>query len=489
MLNYVLDYRYISDTFVLSPHTYYENRRIKNLQTAAEINERFRAHFEYIREIGFNTLRLCFDRMQGENFYCVDGKKISVQTDYEAILRALDTVVNIAKESDLKIMLLLPNSIDNKNLGDFTTKLLQHFCAEPTIFAYDFINEPLYFDRNTSRTKEQVFAIVNEWKLQMDSYAPHQLFTIGFAEPLEVFRWDPQLLPVDFVCFHTYHPLRVPNEMYWYGTYIDKPFMIGETGLPADNDSISYEDQRRFMKESYEYARDCGAIGYGWWEFQYARNYANIGEEANDAQATYQDDFNARHIGLINNKDSVITKKNKYIIYGMPKPATVEIVRFADYKVQKKRRPLNYYNILNYSNFVIRGSVINESTQKPIEGAVIRGWNKDWTIGVNTFSDSLGNFMLYSNDQCTHFKISAPGMTAVTFNYPKLEYTATECATTHIDSVPNRTLEYQQISYKPFVDTATGRLFALKPELFSNAQFATSIQPVYVKPIAIETIP
>lgn len=470
MLNYVLDYRYINDTFVLSPHKHYENKRIGELQTIAEINERFRAHFEYIREMGFNTVRLCFDRVGGSNFYQADGKKIFVQTDYNAILRALDTVVNIARENDLKIMLLIREPIDNKEMEDFTVKILQHFCAEPTIFAYDFINEPLYFDPNTKRGKEDVVAIVDDWRTLMKRYAPHQLLTIGFAEPLEVFRWDPQLLDVDFVSFHTYHPLRVLNEMYWYSTYVNKPFMIGETGLPADNDSIPYEHQRQFMKMSYEFARDCGAIGYGWWEFQ----------------ETEQGDFNARHTGLLNKNDSVITKKNKYIIHGMPKPAVAEIAHFANYEPQEKQRPVNYHDMLGYSNFLIRGSVINGDTHKPVEGAVIRGWNKYWTVGVNTFSDSLGNFTLFGNDKCVRFKVSAPGMNAVYFEYNSLKYTATEFAYTHIDSVPNRTLEYQNISYKPFLDTIANMVFVFNPDLFSNAQFETSIAPVVLKPVLVK---
>lgn len=470
MLNYVLNYRYVADTFSLSPHVHYEDKRIGTLQSATEINERFRAHFECIREMGFNTLRLCFDRVGGDDFYIADDKKMFVQSDYEAILQALDTVVSIAKESDLKIMLLVRQPIDNQKMLDFTVKILQHFCSNPTIFAYDFINEPLYFDANGARSKEQVLAIVNEWKTMMTTYAPHQLLTIGFAEPLEVFRWDPQLLPVDFMSFHTYHPLRVPSEIYWYSTYINKPFMIGEVGLPADNDSVSYEEQRQFMKESYEYARDCGAIGYGWWEFQ----------------ETYQGDFNARYTGILNKKDSIITKKNKYVVYGTAKPAVEEIAHFANYVPQEKQRPVNYNNMLGYSNFVIQGSVINGATKKPIEGAVIRGWNKNWSVGVNTFTDSLGNFTLFSNDKCVRFKISAPGMTTISIENSNFEYSATENVVTHIDSVPNRLREYQKISYKPFVDSASGRIFASNSELFSKAQYATTMKPIYLKPIAIK---
>ncbi|MCL2329226.1 MAG: carboxypeptidase-like regulatory domain-containing protein [Bacteroidetes bacterium] len=483
MINYVLNWRVVNDTFVLSPHRYYEDKRIAGLQTAAEINERFRAHFEYIREMGFNTIRLCFDRTSGENFYEADGKKIFVKENYAEILRALDTVVRIARENDLKLMLLIKEPVENADLEFFTEKLLQHFCAEPTIFTYDFINEPLYFDKNGKRSKEDVVAIVAGWRAMMTRLAPHQLFTIGFAEPLEVFRWDAQLLDVDFVSFHTYHPLRALNEIYWYSTYIDKPFMIGETALPADNDTVPYEYQRQFLKKSYEFARDCGAIGYGWWEFQEAHGYG-----WSNFKETCCGDFNVRHTALLNTRDSVVTAKNKYIIYGTPKPAVAEIAYFSDYQPKTKQRPVNYYNMLGYSNFVIHGSVIDGTTEKPVAGAVIRGWNKEWNVGVNTFSDEQGNFTLFSNDKLVHFKISAPGMNAVNFTNKSLEYSATKFAYTHIDSVPNRLLEYQNISYMPFLDTVANTVFVFNPDLFSKAQFETSIAPVYLKPIAIKSV-
>ncbi len=479
MINYVLNWRVIDNTPLLSPHRFYENKRIAGLQSSAEINERFRAHFEYIREMGFNTMRLCLDRTSGENFYEADGTKIFAKENYAEILCALDTVVSIARESDLKIMLLIKEPIAHNDFAFFTEKLLQHFCAEPTIFAYDFINEPLYFDKN-SKNKEDVIEIVAKWRAMMTHFAPYQLLTIGLAEPLEVFRWDAQLLDVDFISFHTYHPLRVLNEIYWYSTYIDKPFIIGETSLPADNDTVPYEYQRQFLKASYEYARDAGAIGYGWWEFQEALGYgwANFEE-------TCCGDFNVRHTALLSANDSIITAKNKYIIHGSAKPAVAEIANFANYQPKAKHIPVNYYNMLGYSNFLIKGSVLN-SHKKPVAGAVIRAWNKEWNVGVNTFSDAQGNFTLYSNDKLAHFKVSAPGMTTVTFNYKSLEYTATEFAHTHIDSVPNRFLEYQNISYKPFLDTAKNTVFEFNPDLFSQAQFETSIEPVYLKEIEIK---
>jgi spore coat protein CotH len=98
----------------------------------------------------------------------------------------------------------------------------------------------------------------------MKQNAPNQLFTIGFSEPIEIFNWDPAMSPVDFVCFHSYHPLRVKNEIYWYAKYINKPLMVEEIALPADGDLVPYSHQANFAKYISEYAIDCGIASFGW---------------------------------------------------------------------------------------------------------------------------------------------------------------------------------------------------------------------------------
>ena len=224
-------------------------------------------------------------------------------------------------------------------------------------------------------------------------YAPHQLFTVATAEPIEVFVWDPSMLPVDFIEMHTYHPLRVQAEMWWYSHYCGKPWMVGETGLPADGDSVSYNEQERFMKESYLYARANGTIGYGWWEFQDCPSGVN---------------FEAQYTGL---RDA----------QGRRKPAAdmAESLQNLCLGQAGRTMPVNYYNMLAYRNLATTGTVV-DGKGHPIEGAVIRGWNDDWSVGVNTYSDSKGRFRLVSNDICTHFEVSAPGYSRVKFDKAKL---------------------------------------------------------------------
>ncbi len=471
MLNYVIEYRNINHEFVVSPCKYYENPDIYEYHTKAEIRHQLEGHFQLIKELGFNTIRLCFDRIscdkKGRYGYVADDTFFYIDTDYDKIIAGLNECLQIASEKDLKIMLLIKPPIQNKSLEKFTLRLLNAFKNLPTLFAYDFINEPLYFDKNDSRTKEEAIRIGKKWKKMMRKHAPYQLFTIGFSEPIEVFKWDPYLLPVDFIQIHTYHPLRVPNEIYWYSKYMNKPWMIGETALPADNLSVSYEHQRQFMIDVFRYTVDCGGCGFGWWEFQEIQN----------------SHFEAQYAGLLNHEGFIQTKNGKHSIQGSLKPAALEIQHLINYQKQQPKQAVNYYNMLGYTNFCIQGNILDKNTKKPIEGAVVRGWNKDWSVGMNTFTNEKGEFTLYSNDECVHFEISAPGMSKTKFD-KKIHYKPVDATSnTELD---DKKLEYHMISYAPFLydtnftDNFQYPIFSFKAEKFTQYKYIAEMPSVYL---------
>jgi len=472
MLNYVICIREIDKTPVVSSLKQYENPDIYEANNLIENETQLRGHLQLIKDMGFNSIRLVFDRMGTDSigFYYGEDKRYYINNDYESILNAMENYLKIVSEYDLKVMFLIRRPVENKDLENFTIKILTRFKDITTIFAYDFFNEPLYFDNidkpsgKMFREKKDAIEIVENWAKMIDKYAPNQLLTIGFSEPLEVFEWDPSVLPVDFIAFHTYNPLRVPNEIYWYSKYTNKPWMIGETALPADNDSIPYEHQQLFMREVYQRIIDCNGAGLGWWEFQ-ELNYSH---------------FEAKYTGLLNHEAITTTKDGKYKIIGTVKPAVKEIENFIKYKKKDCDCKSNYYNMIGYKNIVLTGKIINETTNKPVEGAVIRGWNESWSVGQNTFSDKDGNFTLYSNDICTHFEISAPGMTNTKFD-KKVEYTPTSSHNIKIENLPNKDLEYHKISYMPFLlnkvenqDSITNiqnYIFNFEKSLFSKSLF------------------
>jgi hypothetical protein len=239
--------------------------------------------------------------------------------------------------------------------------------------------------------------------------------------------------------------------------------MIGETALPADGDSITYDEQRQFMKEVYRRVVDCGGRGLGWWEFQ---------------DSPYGT-FEAKYTGVLNHEGTTTTKDGRYTIIGTIKPVVEEISKFKDYTPQANCMPMvNYYNMLGYRNIVLCGKIVNGMDDKPVEGAVISGWNENWGVGINTFTNEKGEFTLYSNDVCVHFEISAPKMTKLKFDYITKYYPITESGIT-LQSLPDQYLEYHTISYKPFLlskdssdsITAESHIFNFDATKFNQAKF------------------
>ena len=381
MLNYKCFFGGLGDSLEVVPAPWY---------TGGDI----RSHFDTIASWGFNAVRLCLDGDWS------DG-------DTAAMHRATRRAVMQADSAGLRVMLLVHPPLDAFWMA-YTAGLMRRLADVPALWAYDLMNEPLYFDPKPRRDKRQANKIVQTWRTMVRQNAPHQLFTLALAEPIEVFEWDPSMLAVDFVEMHTYHPLRVQSEMWWYANHCGKPWMVGETGLPADGDSVPYEAQAEFMRQTYRYAMACGACGYGWWEFQDCPDGVN---------------FEARYTGL---RDSA----------GRAKPAATLLRLVSAANSTDPRMPVNYYNMLAYGNVAVTGMVTDRGG-RPIEGAVIRGWNEDWSVGINTYSRPDGTFRLVSNDVCTHFEIAAPGYDEAKFDR-RLSYPSDM-------SLPDKEREYQQI--------------------------------------------
>lgn len=480
MVNYVLELRELDNRQYLVPLKEYNASDVFESSTEEELIAECHGQLQIMKDMGFNSIRLCMDRIEVNEhgyFYPTDSagtpKALYLKESTEEILAAFEQYVNIAAEMDMRIMWLLKPPIHDEELWSFTKSLLKRFSDQPALFAYDFFNEPLYFDIKREADKKNVIRVVNSWRSLMRSHAPNQLITLGLSEPTEVFRWDPSLLDVDFISFHTYHPLRVLNEIYWYSNYGGKPWMVGETGLQADGDSISYADQTQFNQTVYDQVRNCGGIGIGFWEFQ---------------EVTYSN-FEGNHTGLINREGTTTSSDGMYTMKGTIKPAGKNIRHLEERRtIAPCEQPLNYYNILGYNNFVLKGRLINTETNEPIEGAVIRGWNDDWSVGMNTFSNEEGWFSLYSNDNCVHLEISAPGMERLKFD-PGFEYWSID--ENDIDNVllPQRKLEYHDIDYNnSLVDSfpdGKRNIFTLKPEAFSKAKLEGNLGDLYLKPIEV----
>lgn len=504
MVNYLVEFMKVGDQIIPVPNVQYDSTQSHEGTDVSSYLDRMDAHFKLLNTLGFNSIRLVGVGGQDYNenadfimkIFNTDNNFVSYPYKElrEGYLSSVEKVVELAKKNGIKVMILLPthrlDKDQNASRLAFIKDIMGLFPNQNTVFSYDFFNEPLYFDNSEStdykvikRSKESAYEVVKSWDKLMKEFAPNQLSTIGFAEPLEVFEWDPSIFPLDFVSFHTYHPLRVPNEIYWWSKYSQKPWMITEISLPSDNDSISYAEQRQFMIEAYKRTVNCGGSGFGWWQYQ---------------DVDWGDNFEHNYTSLIDHSGTTYFNDSNSFIYGTPKPAAYVVRELLDYKptFECDCSP-NYYNTLGYKNIKIVGKIINKFTGEPIEGAVIRGWTTHWNIAHNTFTNKDGEFNLFSNDELIHFEISAPGFSQIKFDQ-RVTYANKEKNASMFTQLTNMELEYHSIHYQNYLNNPptdsilsiegaadSTIIFDFNPDLFNQFVFSGPLGTKMLYPLEI----
>ncbi len=365
---------------------------------------KLKSDMHLIKAMGFNSVRICRvgepwlnSEKEGElsiGVHIANKHDSSIvlsnnEKNYSDYFNALDEMYQVINDAGLKVILLLRMHPDFKSTEKHLVKISSHFKDEPTIMAYDFYNEPLYGD-HTNRTKKEVFTIVKNWSTLFKKNSPKQLSTIGLEGIGEVFEWDPNILDIDFISYHPYEYEyeQVRNEIYWYGKHTKKPWIIGETAIPADNDSMSYKEQYLFAKKTLKQTRNCGGLGYSWWQFK-------------DVEEQF---YHASYMG-------VITQKEKL------KPVT-KAFRDYDSSILEQDSCVcldNYHNLTPFSAFKITGQLVNDNNE-PIDGGAIVAWNKSWSHSFHALSKADGSFELTSKFPFYHWMISATEMTMVRGN-------------------------------------------------------------------------
>lgn len=409
VLNYALSIQGNSKELWPSPNNCYEPNGSFRYNSKDSNLIQLQAQLDLIKKMGFNTVRIIGI---GETNFDLKKKYIAVQyalnnnkdsainlnnsENYTRYLNALAELFKATDKAGLKVIFLVrmvPNFSPSINL---LAKITNRFKNEPTIMAYDLFNEPLYFD-TVPRKKMDVYYIVKEWNNIQKRNAPYQLSTIGLEGIREVFKWDPTILTVDFISYHPYEyeKEQVRNEMYWYGKYTKKPWIIGETAIGADNDSVTYQQQEIFAEKTLTQAYDCGAIGYSWWQYQDVGwgNYSN------------------KFMGVVNQQGK--TKVNNFYVYGTVKPV-VEAFKHFNPKAPKEEPVFlpNYYNYSQYHSYSLIGYVVDDEN-KPIQGAVVLGWNQYWTNSYHTITKADGSFELLGDIKFYHWIASAVGETMI----------------------------------------------------------------------------
>lgn len=367
--------------------------------------QQLRNEFRLMKDIGFNTVRIVsigeldvHSSINGDisiKAYIGNQKDTLIPLEKglnrQKYYDALQNLFDLAEECGLKVILLTRIFSEHSSTTKELKLMTQSFRYNSSLFAYDLFNEPLYFD-SLRRDKHDVKLITKEWGNIVKNHAPNHLSTIGLTGIREVFEWDPNILGVDFLSMHPYEyeKEQVRNEMFWYGNYIDKPWIIGETAIPADGDSVKYSTQKEFADATLIQSVNCNAIGYSWWQFK----------------DTDWFEYHSKYMGVLSNQGVSVNSDGKEV-KGSVKPVSEAFKGEVPKKNSGNCECLeNYYNYSEGSVFSLIGTIV-DGNGKPVNGAVILAWNEDWTSSYHTVTRKDGTFELKGTFPFYHWIASA----------------------------------------------------------------------------------
>lgn len=406
VLNYGVSIRFEGkDNHFIAPNmSYYTDGNPYNCKDEKECLEHLQRDLNLISSLGYNCIRL-FDFEFGINkhgdkqdrpctvdlsFYYKPFQYHYFEKPYEDHFSLLDKVVEAAKHASLKIMLVaggkeIHRAPISQLYSEYLEVLSSRYRNENTIIAYDLANEPSYF--HSIDDKKEIKLLVDNWCKAIRSNTNNQLITIGLTDGNTTFDWDPEFLNVDFLSFHLYPEENGSLEMYkkhvqWMSSSLSKPWMIGETGFAASNygkhkiNNGTLQDQLNFFNTTYELCRDCGALGYSWWQFHdvgWSPDYGILDSlhnlkpvaKASQSSLNYVPDFKKCNILQARSEKNVNTKKS------------------------------------------YKGKVLKEGN-KPLPYAVVVG-----SLGkgkfISTYANENGEFEIHSNKKIKRLRVTAAG--------------------------------------------------------------------------------
>jgi hypothetical protein len=415
-LNYGVTIRKNSiDEYWITPIHSYGNSNEFECQNREDCLDEIKAQLQMIKDMGFNSVRIVglvpeynFDYAtnksgiiymnsvlldEGDSVYYSQNVQEELTSSVKTrMFSFISDVLNEAEDRDLKVILLCggPDSaIYRDNYADYLEDLAEEFKNNTTLLAYDLFNEPGWFSKmkNENLSKGEICCIVNEWIERMKAKDANHLITIGFKTPLFVEYWDPEFISVDFASFHPYNnemgdKTEVENFLYWYSKNMTKPWMIGETGLPAD--TSNYEEQRQFANITSRRCIDCGGDGFSWWQYQ----------------DVWWGSWLQDHYGLLSHEGLTQTTVSGLSVQGTAKPSVIEFQTFSLYNpTYNCPKYSNYYNMLSSHKTKVSGKIVNSINNLPIEGVVVIGQDTAYNTISSTFTKVDGSFELYSESE------------------------------------------------------------------------------------------
>lgn len=387
-----------------------------------------------MKEEGFNTVRLTgfelkdiWDTntldLQEEwdwRYYIDWPEKIGTIQIQDEVIELMADFLDLAESKDMKVILLIGGHYMHHY--DLQGKILDYFDrissktrinGHPALLAYDLYNEPNW-DSELYYPKSDLCYIVNNWIDVLHTNDPSHLITINLWNSEDLFNWDPALFNIDFVSWHPYEPIKplenldvnanallrldiIKNEMYFYKR-LNIPWIIGEFGysVALDAMNINFDEgteamQSFFAISTIETTKDCGGLGYSWWNF--CERYISSPPQ--------QDDFFGMHSPPNNT----------------PKLAADDFQNFNFTNVSSGAcaKPVSFENPFGHTTFVGSGVVRDNSSGNPLIKSVIVGKSASGE-SYKTFTDNFGFYQLYSDKPISELRVVSPGYESKSLN-------------------------------------------------------------------------
>lgn len=430
-----------TNDYFLGPHSqFFEGHEFACTDAACgELS--IRGQLQEIKALGFNTIRLFglrYGRVCSKNSLDIEvcttehglvGKIAPIvkwqgttaenlTISNSQMTTYLLQVLDIAEEEDMKVIYLAQGKFTESG-GDLNTEYKDYLSDvafaikdHQALLAYDLFNEPLYFfndftDKDSGKTyddKEDYCEIVKEWTAAIHAEEMNHLITIGLISSMEVFKFDPTLLDVDFLSLHNYHG-ELSRNMVWFSRFTEKPWVVGESGFSAksvnddplvDDNTFLFDDgtlieQRDDYIQTFDLCRDCMGSGYSIWLHQDVKWFSTDSSKSHInyiGMKTIKDGFKPVSVSSIA-KGNTTSIKNDLSSCSYPND--------------------NYFDLEASPAFTLSGRVVDQDGI-PLAGAVVQGRNsaKPDIIWKKTFSDSDGNFIIHSDNVVDIINIGAP---------------------------------------------------------------------------------
>ncbi|MFH1159864.1 MAG: hypothetical protein V1733_02830, partial [bacterium] len=173
-----------------------------------------------------------------------------------------------------------------------TLPILLSNSAKTTLMAYDLYNEPPSFwpVETIGHSKQDVCKKVKMWYDTIKEGDPYHLITLGAQGHHSILEYDHAVFSLDFYSPHLYpaahHQYEGPTyfeslmnsfygKLYWVSNNCKMPWIIGETGFRAVENSVFDTNYDGTLSDQYDFADsatirtwECGGSGFSWWFYQ-----------------------------------------------------------------------------------------------------------------------------------------------------------------------------------------------------------------------------